>query len=514
MLARRPVALGAAGGLLAGTVGIAGEWAWTQVAFPLPWTGGILPEAIAARRRRRYGRRRVRRAARPGLRGELPRTSVARPLAVGATACSRLRRRRPGDRGQRTGERALVAVSRVRDGGVDATVRLDPDTGRDAAWVTATVVAGRRARTSTACARVGPGEYRTNEPIPVSGDWKALIRVHTGRQILGVPVRLPADEAIPVDAVELPAGQPREFTRDTQILQREQKAGVAGWLKIAGPLVVLLLAAGFASALAWGVGRVGRAADEPASRRAATARARTPRRARRGLELRRPPRRRPRARRRRRRCPPTGRGRSGGSVATVNGCGPASSTSSQRSGDGDRRVRLRARGEYGATAVCAQRLRRTSTNTRSSRSAFMNSVVRRVRRTRRRRGRRPPWRARRRPRSPSSRRSGATTCSPREPVAIANGSSPISRSTSATRRAPPTTSSQRRSSGGSMSTIRRSGRSSRSARLVGTCSMTALWLASSAQRVGVVGDDVRHRAALLRQRQRAAPSSGSSRAPA
>ena len=158
------------------------------------------------------------------------------------------------------GERALVSVSSVRDGAVDAVVRLDPDSGRDAAWVTATSWQGGGLHVDR-LRRVGPGEYRTNEPIPVSGDWKALIRVHTGRQILGVPVRLPADEAIPVDAVELPTGQPREFTRDTQILQREQKPGVAGWLKIAGPLVVLLLALGFASALAWGVGRVGRAAE-------------------------------------------------------------------------------------------------------------------------------------------------------------------------------------------------------------------------------------------------------------
>jgi hypothetical protein len=148
-------------------------------------------------------------------------------------------------------------VSPVRDGAVSASVRLDPDAGRDAAWVSATSWQGGGLHVDR-LRRVGPGEYRTNEPIPVSGDWKALIRVHTGRQILGVPVRLPADSAIPVKAVPLPDGAPREFTRDTQILQREQKPGVAGWLKVAAPLLVLLLAVGFASALAWGVGRVGR----------------------------------------------------------------------------------------------------------------------------------------------------------------------------------------------------------------------------------------------------------------
>ena len=45
-LARRgPVAFGAGAGVLIGTVGVAAEWAWSQVAMPLPWTAALLPEA-------------------------------------------------------------------------------------------------------------------------------------------------------------------------------------------------------------------------------------------------------------------------------------------------------------------------------------------------------------------------------------------------------------------------------------------------------------------------------------
>jgi hypothetical protein len=261
-LARRPVALGLAGGLLAGTVGIAGEWAWTQLVFPLPWNDGILPEGLLLGAAAGVAGGVFGALLGLGLRGELPRPAVARPLAVAAmavlAACVADGLITEGAKG----ERATIAIGAVRDGAADATVRLDPDSGRDAAWVTATSWQGGGLHVDR-LRRVGPGEYRTNEPIPLSGEWKALIRVHAGRQILGVPVRLPADAAIPAEAVPAPRGDVRELTRDTQILQREQKAGVAGWLKVAAPLVVLLLALGFASALAWGVGRVGRSATPP-----------------------------------------------------------------------------------------------------------------------------------------------------------------------------------------------------------------------------------------------------------
>src|SRR5207237_2528202 len=42
--------------------------------------------------------------------------------------------------------------------------------------------------------------YTTNRPVPVSGSWKALIRLHKGRELGVVPVFLPADPAIPAPA--------------------------------------------------------------------------------------------------------------------------------------------------------------------------------------------------------------------------------------------------------------------------------------------------------------------------
>jgi len=43
----RPLALGAVSGLLVGTVGLAAEWGWSDLAMPIPWTAALLPEVAA-----------------------------------------------------------------------------------------------------------------------------------------------------------------------------------------------------------------------------------------------------------------------------------------------------------------------------------------------------------------------------------------------------------------------------------------------------------------------------------
>ena len=61
------------------------------------------------------------------------------------------------------------------------------------------------------------------------GEWKALIRLHAGNSLTGVPVFLPRDQAIP--AKELPATRAAShatFVADHEILQREQKAAAPG----------------------------------------------------------------------------------------------------------------------------------------------------------------------------------------------------------------------------------------------------------------------------------------------
>src|SRR4051794_20485358 len=42
----RPLRLGLASGALIGTIGLAAEWGWTHVWFPLPWTTALFPELL------------------------------------------------------------------------------------------------------------------------------------------------------------------------------------------------------------------------------------------------------------------------------------------------------------------------------------------------------------------------------------------------------------------------------------------------------------------------------------
>jgi hypothetical protein len=102
---------------------------------------------------------------------------------------------------------------------------------------------------------VGDGTYRTSEPIPVHGEWKTLIRLHSGKSLYGLPVYLPEDEAIPAEEVPARPSFEREFVADHTILQREQKAAAPGLTAIAYG-TVLGIALSLLGLLAWGLHRL------------------------------------------------------------------------------------------------------------------------------------------------------------------------------------------------------------------------------------------------------------------
>jgi hypothetical protein len=285
-----PLASGALGGLGAGTIGFAAEWGWTHVAFRLPWEPALLPEgpilaAVAGTAGGVLGA-----LAGMALRGELPRPAVARSAAAVAslalvavladglyeTAPPPLRAMltvtpaddqgsgRAGPAGAAADDRGPRRAGAPADGRapvtarrVDVSARLHPAaTADDAAWLQVTVWQGGGLVVDR-LAPDGAGGWRTTRPIPVDGDWKAQLRLQTGRHVLGVPVRLPADDAIPAPAVPPTSGE-RAFVPDRTLLQRERKGDVPGWLWGTASAVVLALAAAFLGALAWGLGRVGR----------------------------------------------------------------------------------------------------------------------------------------------------------------------------------------------------------------------------------------------------------------
>jgi hypothetical protein len=115
--------------------------------------------------------------------------------------------------------------------------------------------------------QVSPGVYRTTKPLPAHGTWKTLIRLQTDNHVAGLPIYLPEDSAIPAPAVKATSSFDRPFTDETQILQRELKSGVPGYLAgvaygVVGSIVLSLLLL-----LGWVLNRIARPDDERPRRR-------------------------------------------------------------------------------------------------------------------------------------------------------------------------------------------------------------------------------------------------------
>jgi hypothetical protein len=173
----------------------------------------------------------------------------------------------------------LTEVSPAPARTVDATVRFDPPTAADDAhWVTALAWQGGEELAIDHLDEVGPGVYETSEPLPVHGTWKALVRVHGGDSLGAVPVYLPEDTAIPAERVPAPQRFTRELVDETEILQRELKDDVPGYLAGVAYAVVGGIVLAILCLLGWVLLRLGRSVESGTTPPAATKRARVGRR--------------------------------------------------------------------------------------------------------------------------------------------------------------------------------------------------------------------------------------------
>src|SRR3954452_14541339 len=263
-LIRRPLALGAVGGLLCGTGGFAAEWPWTHLVMPLPWNGSLLPEGLICAIVAGVAGGLVGALLGTGLRGELARPPVARAvlavaaIAIAAVVADGLVTTKPA------GQTATLALAQTQgppQQHARVTARIQPaSAAHDAAWLTVTAWQGGGLVVDR-LRRIGDGVYRGTAPIPVYGEWKATLRLQDGREVAGVPVWMPADPAIP-GAKEVPARAhvTRPFVIDRKLLQRERKPDVPTWLWTAACLVVLVLFLAFLTAHSLGVARIARRA--------------------------------------------------------------------------------------------------------------------------------------------------------------------------------------------------------------------------------------------------------------
>ena len=258
----RPLAFGVAAGVGIGTVGFATEYAWTQVFMPIAWNDELLPGGFLLALAAAVAAGLIGALLGSGLRGELARPGLARPvfvgslLVIGALVANGIVTTEP------QGVRAQVQLQDVpgdteRD--VLATVRVDPpDAAEDAHWFSALAWGGGGKIVVDELERVGEGVYRSTRPLPAGGSYKSTIRLHTGRALIAAPVYAPEDRAIGAPEIPATASFSRPFVDETQFLQRELKQDTPTWLWTVASLVVLLISLGFVWTLAWGVARVAR----------------------------------------------------------------------------------------------------------------------------------------------------------------------------------------------------------------------------------------------------------------
>ncbi|HEY3190614.1 MAG TPA: hypothetical protein VGJ70_24195, partial [Solirubrobacteraceae bacterium] len=136
------------------------------------------------------------------------------------------------------------------------SVRLDPArAAHDAEWFEVISWQGRTPgdlRRQTRLREVAPGRYVSEGTVPVTGNWKSILRLAKGPHLMGLPVYLPASPQSGRPAV---APRPRSgaMRADTFLLQREATGGPA-WLTTAAYAVLATVVAVWLGLLVWALG--------------------------------------------------------------------------------------------------------------------------------------------------------------------------------------------------------------------------------------------------------------------
>jgi hypothetical protein len=267
LLVKRPVLFGAVAGLGVGTVGLWLESFWIDAVYPYPWPAGMWGEALAMA---------VPVAVTAGLCGallgmvltgkRLPRRVIAigivavTILATVGVVATGLRVNVPT---QATATIILTDLpSRAGQRLVSADVRINPRTtvGDHPEWVSILSWQGGmrndHGMVIDRLHRVGAGHYRSTQPIPVWGSWKALLRVQDGRTMAAVPIYMPADAAIPLPEIPAQAMITRNFVHEITLMQRERDPNTPAWLFGAASALLLIMSLMVIAMVAWGAGRI------------------------------------------------------------------------------------------------------------------------------------------------------------------------------------------------------------------------------------------------------------------
>lgn len=254
-------------GALVGTIGLASEWMWMAAWARNPWTGalgaGVLAAAGAALGGAVLGRA-------LGLvvagSGSLPSRRVV--LAAGTALVVMLafpfpRRDAP--------IRATIETLSAGDGRAIVGVVLDPPTAAAGAnWFEVLSWQGGSMEKHS-LELLDRERYETDDPVPVTGSWKSVLRLAKDDTLVGAPIYLPADPEIGASEVPVKRIQTVELVRDTEFLMREASEGPA-WPALLSYAAIGVLVVIWLSSIAWAslgvAGRRGRPRRRPVSREA------------------------------------------------------------------------------------------------------------------------------------------------------------------------------------------------------------------------------------------------------
>ena len=262
---RRPITLGAIAGVLIGTVGFFGEYAWSHVWMTHEWPTELIAQALPLTIVMGLGAGVLGGAIGRAVTPDAERSErvpdlalVAAGIAVIGVCVFTLPETVPSNP-----PKANVTLQETKGGDereAIVTAKLDPsDAANDALWLNVTAWQGGDEIVHDLKPTGNPGEYRSVGPLPLHGNWKSTLRLHRGREVLGLVVYMPADEAIPVKETPAPPQFTRTFQEDKKLLQREQKKGVSPVLKTIAYIAVLLIALIVGALLVAGLRRIRKA---------------------------------------------------------------------------------------------------------------------------------------------------------------------------------------------------------------------------------------------------------------
>lgn len=266
-LVKRPILFGAIGGLGVATVGLWLESLWIGAVYRYPWPTSMWGEALAMAVPVAIGMGLCGALLALVLTGQrLPRPAagisivVATVLVIGGAVANGLRTEVPESANATVTLTDLPSDTDQRM--VSADVQITPANliSDNPEWVSILAwqggLANERGLVVDRLEKVGPGHYRSTQPIPVSGSWKTILRIQDGLTMAGVPVFLPADPGIGAEETPAQASATRDFVQEITLLQRERNLDHPSWLFNVASLVVLVCTLILITALTWGAGRI------------------------------------------------------------------------------------------------------------------------------------------------------------------------------------------------------------------------------------------------------------------